>query len=198
MRTLACTLAVFLVVLACHVAQGEISMANGGFESPDIMKGAAQGTTPDNWFVFASVGTPSVGVTDSRRRDGSQSLKFQAPQSTNAFAGIAQSFDAIGENHYVFSIYVMSDPTDPLVGSSFGQVSIEWKNSSGAEISRTYGPTWNFELPSTRWERFLVEADAPADAVSGVAVVTFLTQDVNGRGTFFVDGCELAGQPKQP
>ncbi|OQW96498.1 MAG: hypothetical protein BWK77_04435 [Verrucomicrobia bacterium A1] len=91
----------------------------------------------------------------------------------------------------------MNDPADPLVGATFGQISIEWKDSEGAEISRTFGSTWNFQLSASRWEKFVVDADAPENAVKATAVITLFSQDSKGMGSFYVDDCELTDRAKE-
>ena len=117
---------------------------------------------------------------------------FQAQEPSDAFQGLAYKFPALSGKGYTFSLYVISDPANPVSGSSFGQISIEWRDATGKEIARNFGPTWNFELSSTQWERFTVNADAPAGAVEGSAVITFFAKDCKGAGSFFVDDTDLS------
>ncbi len=167
------------------------SLVNPGFENPSIIGGAQPGAEPDKWFLFSSIPDKFVGVSDTRKKAGMQSLKLKAQAPTNAYEGIAQKFPAKAGKHYTFVIYAMSDLSNPLVGGSYGQISLEWHDDTGKEISRTHGPTWNFELPGSSWSKFLVEADAPENVAEGVAVVTFFGQDCNGQGAFYIDDCEL-------
>lgn len=167
------------------------TLQNGGFEAPDISKGAEQLATPEGWFHFSSTPERKAGVSDARKRSGSQSLCFKAQSPQDSFQGLAYKFSANAGKPYSFTIYAMSDPADPLVGAAFGQVSFEWRDATGKEVSRTYGPTWNFELSSTKWEKITVDADAPEGATEGSAVVTFFAKDCKGMGTFFVDDAEL-------
>jgi hypothetical protein len=169
----------------------QITLENGGFESPDISKGAEQLATPDNWFHFSSTPERKAGVSDGRKRSGSQALCFKAQTPQDSFQGLATKFNAVSGKPYSFTIYAMSDPADPIVGGAFGQVSFEWRDATGKELSRTYGPTWTFELSSTKWEKITVDADAPDGATEGSAVITFFSKDCKGVGTFFVDDAEL-------
>jgi hypothetical protein len=183
-----------LVVSATVMAQDQAPQAtlqNGGFESPDIGKGAEPLATPDNWFHFSSTPERKAGVSDARKRSGSQSLCFKAQTPQDSFQGLAYKFSAVSGKPYSFTVYIMSDPADPLVGAAFGQVSFEWRDATGKEIARTYGPTWNFELSSAKWEKITVDADAPDGATEGSAVVAYFAKDCKGMGSFFVDDAEL-------
>ena len=186
-----------LAVSATAMAQDQapqtakVALQNGGFESPDISKGAEQMATPDNWFHFSSTPEKKAGVSDARKRSGSQSVCFKAQTPQDSFQGLAQKFVAVSGKPYTFTICVMSDPADPLVSAAFGQVSFEWRDATGKEITRTYGPTWNFELSSSKWEKITVDADAPDGATEGSAVVAFFAKDCKGMGSFFVDDAEL-------
>lgn len=183
-----------LSVCTAAMAQDEAaktSLENAGFESPDISQGAKLMATPDGWFHFSSTPENKAGVSDARKRSGSQSMCFKAQTPEDAFEGVADKFSVVGGKPYSFTVYVMSDPADPLVGSSFGQISIEWRDATGKEITRSHGPTWNFELTSTQWEKFTVDGDAPEGATEGSAVITFFSKDCKGAGSFFVDDAEL-------
>ena len=186
-----------LAVSATAMAQDQApqdtqaTLKNSGFESPDISAGAEQLATPDSWFHFSSTPERKAGISDARKRSGSQALCFKAQAPQDSFQGLAQKFSAVAGKPYSFTVYIMSDPSDPLVGAAFGQVSFEWRDASGKEITRTYGPTWNFELSSTKWEKITVDADAPEGATEGSAVVTLFSKDCKGGGSFFVDDAEL-------
>lgn len=168
---------------------------NAGFEEPSIVQGAVSGVVPDKWFYFTSTAENRVGVTDAKKRTGSQSASFRCLTATNSYQGIAAKFLAKAGDHYALSIYAISSAEDPLVGASFGQISVEWKNDAGTEISRAHGPTWTFDLPANRWEKFTIEADAPDGTAQGTFVITFFSQDGKGQGTFYLDDAELVTRP---
>lgn len=177
---------------AAPVAGTPVTLENPGFEKPDISSGAAVGAKPDAWFPFASTPVNKVGVSDARKKTGSQSLMFKAQTEPNAYQGMAQKFTAKSGAHYTFVIYAMGEANDPITGNAYGQIHFEFQDAAGKEIGRIHGPTWDFQLPSTRWEKFYVDADAPEGAASGSAVVTFFSQDCAGVGTFYVDDVELS------
>ena len=167
------------------------TLRNVGFESPSIITGAKAGDEPENWFFFCSDKSRNVGITDARKRSGMQSLLFKAQTPTEAYEGFAQKFAVVPDDHYTFSAWVLNDPQDPLTGEAYGQVSIEWKDAKGVEISRTYSPAWSRDQSPTGWQKFSVDDYAPANAAVGIAVITFFCRDSSGVGGFFVDECEL-------
>ena len=183
-----------LAVSVTAMAQDQAPQAtlqNAGFESPDISKGAEPMATPDDWVHFSSTPERKAGISDAHKRSGSQSLCFKAQTLQDSFQGLVQKFSVISGKPYSFTVYVMGDPVDPLVGSAFGQLSFEWRDETGKEITRTYGPTWDFKLSSTKWEKITVDADAPDGATEGSAVITFFAKDCKGMGTFYIDDAEL-------
>lgn len=167
------------------------TLRNGGFEAPSIITGAKEGDEPEGWFFFCSDRSHHVGVTDSRKHGGMQSLLFKAQTPTEAYEGFAQKFAVTPDDHHTLSVWVLNDPQDPMTGEAYGQVSIEWKDAKGVEISRTYSPAWSKDMSTTRWEKFSVEDYVPTNAVVGIAVITFFCRDSSGVGGFFVDDCEL-------
>jgi hypothetical protein len=167
------------------------TLSNVGFESPSIITGAKAGDEPENWFFFCSDKSKHVGITDARKHGGMQSLLFKAQTQAEAYEGFAQKFAAVQGGHYTFGAWILNDPQEPITGNGYGQVSIEWKDAKGVEISRTYSPAWGPEMPPARWEKFTVEDFAPTNAAVGIAVITFFCVDSAGVGGFFVDDCEL-------
>ena len=165
---------------------------NLSFESPSLTSGESdqEGVPkPEEWFWFSSIPEMGISVTDARRKQGLQSCAFKAQNQPEAYEGIAQRFAAIPGNHYTFVAYAMNDPQDPITGESYGQISLEWQDATGKEISRVYGPSWNFELPFNRWAKFIMAEAAPENASMGVVVITFFTRNCNGFGTFYIDDC---------
>lgn len=173
------------------------ALRNTGFEKPDIAAGGTEGSKAEGWFHFSSSQEEKCGVTDTRKKGGTQSLMFQAQSGTNAFQGVAQKVSTQPGQHWIFTVYVLNDPENPLTDGAFGQVNLEWQSDDGTEINRTFGPTWTAELPPRQWQKYMVEGDAPEGATIVVAVVTFFSQTSEGKGTFYLDDCELAtGVPK--
>jgi len=169
-------------------------LLNASFESPEVTT-PENDFPPENWSCFASKPGDKVGCTAKVKRTGSQSLVFKAPSAANGFEGASQEIVVTPSNRYGFTAYVIGDGSDKLGAGSIGQVHIEWRSADGKEISRVYGPTWDLNISSTRWERFFVEGDAPGNAASGLVVIMFYSKSSPGNGTFYVDDCEFIGIP---
>lgn len=184
---------IFLAIsgLAQEKPELRATVLNVGFEAPSILNGADIGTVPDKWFPFSSTGENKSGITDERKRSGLQSFFFKCQKKADAYSGIAQKFMAVPGRRFEFSVFAISDPSDPLVGQAFGQLSLEWRDEAGVEITRNYGPAWNFDLSPIRWEKFMVGAAAPEGAVVGQAVLTFYSRDGEGFGKCYIDDSKL-------
>ena len=189
-----CLSMVVMVAKAQDVQLTE-SLANGGFEQPSITSGALGGSEPEGWFYFCSTGDRRSGISDSKKKEGNQSLLFRAQSITNAYEGYAFKFLAKSGNHYTFTVHVTPNPDDPMVAGAYGQVSFEFRDEMGNEIQRVHGPIWGSELASGKWEKFLVETDGPENAASGSAVISFFSAGSNGAGSFYVDEAELSVRP---
>lgn len=169
-----------------------LTLVNKSFERPSILVGAIQGAEPKPWFYFSSNAERRAGVTDVRKKSGLQSVVFKAQSGATNYQGLAQRFRARRGLRYGFSVAVMPDQLDRMSGDSCGQISLEWQDAAGKEISRTWGPRWTGDSTPGRWEKFLVESDPPTNAALGVAVITFFACDPSGTGSFYVDDCELS------
>ena len=191
---MACLTMVALTVCAQEDQLTE-SLANGGFEQPSITSGALGGSEPEGWFYFCSTSEKRSGISGSAKKEGSQSLLFRAQSMTNAYEGYAFKFLAKSGNHYTFTVHVTPNPDDPMVAGAYGQISFEFRDETGKEIQRVHGPIWGVELPSGKWEKFLVEADGPEGAASGSAVLSFFSFGSGGAGSFYVDEAELSVRP---
>lgn len=176
----------FLFSLAAHAV--DVPLLNASFERPSAVTGEVG---PADWFLFASTSTPRITVTLQYRKQGVQSCKFVAQPELEAFQGIAQRFTPVVGKTYSFTAYVRADDKSPIAGDAYGQVSLEWQDANGVEISRVYGATWGKDLASSHWSKFTVEAVAPEGAHYGVAVVTFFSKNSAGLGAFYVDDVEL-------
>ena len=199
-RFIGCALVFMLAIGLCSYAQENekvvsMTIRNTGFEEPAIGAGSTSGAEAGPWFIFSSSPHYRMGITDSRKKSGMQSYQFRAqPGASNEYQGIAQKFKALPNQRATFSIYAMNDPLDPIAGNSYGQVSIEWQDASGVELSRLYGPSWNADSEPGRWKKLTVDSDAPAGAAVGVVVLTFYSNEANGNGSCFVDDAVMSSR----
>ncbi|MFH0880027.1 MAG: hypothetical protein V2A34_09975, partial [Lentisphaerota bacterium] len=156
-----------LIALGCLMAiSAEAKMKkeldNANFEVPVALIGKAALATPTNWAFFSSAEAPVYGLTNSKKKSGLQSIKIGALEAVNSFVGVAQSMDVLPGKAYLFSVYASNDSTNPIPSGAYGQISMEWKDASGTEIDRTFGPSWSSEISDRKWERFEMEGEAPA------------------------------------
>lgn len=176
----------FSCAFSCHAnAQ---TLLNPSFEKPSALAGVAP---PDDWFVFSSTNEPRITVTMEVKKQGIQSCRFTAQQENDAYQGIAQRFVCTQGRTYVFSVYARASASSPLVGDAYGQISLEWQDANGVEISRIHGPVWGNDLSADRWTKFTVTGTPPEGAYYGVVVVTFFSKQATGFGICYVDDCTL-------
>jgi len=184
------------VVIAQAADDATVALKNGSFESPAITAGAKELDKPDDWLYFSSQAQEVTGgITKEKAKVGDQSLKLKCQATVDSFLGAVQRFEIKPLYHYAFSVYVINSPTDPLVKGAFGQISLEWKDAAGREISRSWGPTWDTTLSPTKWEQFLVEGDAPESAFFCDGAITLQCKDSGGAGACYVDKCEVIARP---
>jgi len=170
-------------------------LLNAGFESPEVMT-PEDDFPPESWSCFSSKPGDKARCTTRTKRTGLQSLVFKAPSTANAFVGAAQELAVAQSNRYEFTVYVIGDESNKMGATSTGQVHIEWlAAAAGKEISRIYGPVWDLNISSKRWERFVVGGSAPNNATRCRVVIMFYSKNSPGMGTFYVDDCEFTGSP---
>ena len=168
---------------------------NGSFETPSLAEEAHDGSRPRHWTVFGSIeGDVRVQVADTRAHHGTQSCRVSSPVRAAAYQGLFQALPVAHRDRVVFRVHVLNDPSDPMRGSMYGQVAIEWKDTSGQEIDRIHGPIWKTGLSTTKWHKVQVAATAPNDAATAHLVITQFDGDAPGGGAFLVDFAEAEKQ----
>jgi len=172
---------------------GEL-LSNGGFEIPAVDSGTHSALHPDGWLTFTSGKSDLVLVSNAAAHSGSQSIKFVSQATPEFYQGLFQTLPVTPGVIYDFTAYVISDPSSPLRGSGFGQLSIEWYDAKGTEIGgRRWGSAWNASLSSKEWTRVELEAVPPPDCARAHFVIVEKggAQPVDGCA-FFVDDVSVA------
>lgn len=177
-------------------SRAENLLSNPGFENPAISVGTDSDTHPDNWEVFTGGTAPTIGLSSVSARSDKQSVRFVGQDTASFFQGIYQDHAATAGKTYHFSVFAQNDVVNPLKSSTTGQLSIEWKDGSDAEIKREWGPTWGTSLSSTNWTRFEMSATAPPHAAHARFVIVEHggDQPVAG-GVFLVDDASAEQVP---
>ncbi len=165
-------------------------LSNAGFETPqaDAANAAAK---PDNWDVFCrEPNGAKISLSTGAAKTGKQSLRFTCTGVAESYEGIAQVVNVSEGKRFELSVFVGNDNAQRLKGTTRGQISIEWKDSTGNEIARSWGPDWG-ALAGDSWTQFKMTGEAPAKAVQAVAVITVHEGKEPGGGSFYADDMSL-------
>jgi hypothetical protein len=155
---------------------------NASFEDP-----AAEKEPPTGWAVFATK-SPAMTTYRGTAHSGEQCLKFETQKSAKDFQGLLQTLPVEAGAKYTFRAFLTNNKEDPLGGSAYGNLVIEWKNSADREVGRSSSTTWNRSLSRMRWDEVVIrKAIAPKDAVRGVFGIHLNEGDQGGSGSVLVD-----------
>lgn len=180
-------LGMLLAMLAGVVLAEEQLLLNPGFEEPAWQEGQPS-QLPEEWFTFSSDDQYHIRISRDIAKEGDQSVRFTATGRADTFQGLSQTLDVREGSVYEFAVHVWLDREDERRGSLRGQLSVEWLNARGEEITRTWGPVWTDESSLGFWNEISLTGMAPGGAEQGVFVITqFDTGDPERPGTFHVD-----------
>lgn len=183
-------LAASTVVLA-----GDSLVQNGGFESP----AATQASSPpaaEKWLPFSKdMDAVNFSLVTHMVQAGRQAARVASNKVANSFHGIGQVIAVQPGATYRFTVQVRNDPAAKMQGSTRGQISIEWQDSSGKEIDRTWGPDFGPALSDAKWSEFQMTGKAPAGAVRAHCVITMHEGQQPGGGALLVDEATARQMP---
>ncbi len=193
-------LAVFLLpVLPVLTARaGDELLKNTSFEEPEWQANDPE-KIPSRWFSFSSTNKipPQIYVSRDVAMEGLQSVRFQPQRVADAYQGLGQAIRVEPLEMYRFAVHVYVDPDDRMRSSVRGQLSIEWINERDVEVERTWGPVWEWTLAPGEWRKIDMTAQAHADAVGAVFVITHFDESAGREsGTFYIDEASVKMIPK--
>jgi hypothetical protein len=167
-------------------------LTNSGFESPDASAGDQ--TENVNWSPFnAAFATRSVTP-----HSGSQTLKTFGPFSQFGGAGVTQGgFAAAPGQSWSASCWLRDDSSDPIQGSNFGVVQLQFLDASNAVIVTDESPHFTIADPINTWE--LETANGVAPANTAFAQITLVHVQLNSPvtgGSVFWDDASLDKVPE--
>jgi len=176
--------AVILLALGTSRGWGDIPIGfNGGFERPQ----GVTGELPVDWAPFSSKDI-NIGISTNIQRSGTQALEISAQGRQGSHLGVFQNLRVEPKKRYTFQAHVINSRSAPLNGNVYGMIGIEFRDSSGHEISRQISPQWNRYLSKMKWERFEVEARAPKNAAVAHFVIYLIDGDDGpSKGSVLVD-----------
>lgn len=171
-------------------------LQNRGFETPELKDAVETGVTPSNWLVYSSVTNGArIGLSTSAHYAGKQSVRLSVQGVSDSFQGLLESVSVTPGTSYHFTVYVRNDDSHPLKGSARGQISIEWKDSDGREVDRTWGPDWGPALSTGEWTKFEMTGKPPSNAVRGNFVINQFDGHESAAGAFFADDASVSVVP---
>jgi len=178
MKVLSLLLIIVMLAITLPVIAAENLLENPSFEEPTY-----SGKDPSGWWSWNS---NYNGITSKTARTGKQAIYFTKPPDNKAqHQGIVFTYKGVKQSkEYTFSCYVKNSEKDPIKGSAYGQISIEWRKG-GKEISRTWGPTWDANLSTENWKLVSMSAVAPQGVDECFFVINFFTE--GGSGAYFAD-----------
>ncbi len=172
-------------------------LSNGSFESPSANQPAAQQpATPEKWMGFGrDQDAVNLTLTNQAANSGSQSARIASNRVAGSFHGLSQNVPVQPGKTYRFTVQARQDPNEKLQGTTRAQISIEWKDATGKEVDRTWGPDFGSSLSSDKWTEFQMTGTAPAQAASATFVLTMHEGDKPGGGAVLVDDATVTQNP---
>ena len=178
----------FAVLILCALLLGvspaPAALINPGFESPNASSGDQYGSA--NWGAFNDAYT-TANVTP---HSGLQALKIFGPFFQFGGAGVVQGgFAASPGQTWEANAYLRNDSADPIQGSNFAVVKIEFLDGGNAVIGSAESPHFTAAAPLNTWTFEDVQATAPANTVNAQIVLVHvqLNSPVTGGSVFFDD-----------
>jgi hypothetical protein len=179
------TFTVICTVLLLGATPVPAALLNAGFESPNASGGDVYGSS--NWFAFNDAYTTASVPAHS----GTQSLKIFGPFFQGGGAGVVQPGFAASEGDlWEARAYLRNDSTDPMQGSNFAVVKLEFLNASNAVIGFAESPQFNAATSTPNlWTLQSAQGTAPAGTTSAQIVLVHvqLNNPVTGGSVFFDD-----------
>lgn len=162
-------------------------LRNGSFEAGMIEIGKA----PDDWgLIVESGGKVNAGITETAAHTGKRSVGLGTPALPNdKWQVLAYNAPVEAKSSYRYTAWVKNYPEDPLKNGVSGFISIEWKDATGAEITRIQGETWDAsKLASGEWLQVKVQGEAPPETATATFAITYLfNKNQRSGGSFLVD-----------
>jgi hypothetical protein len=187
-----------MVVLAGSVALAAESggiLQNSSFEAPPATQ-ASSPPSAEKWLTFAKDADPAnLTLVTSFASTGKQSVRIASNKVANSFHGTGQAVAVKSGATYRFSVQVRNDPMAKLQGSVRGQISIEWQDSGGKEVDRTWGPDFGPGLSADKWTQYQMTGKAPSNAARANFVLTMHEGEQPGGGALLVDDATASQTP---
>lgn len=159
-------------------------LTNPGFETDDASAGDVPGAT--GWNAFNSAYTTRSVTPHS----GLQTLKVFGPFFDGGGAGVTQGgFAASPGQSWAASAWLRDDSSDPMQGTNFAQVQLQFLNSSSTVLATDSSPNFTATNPINTWTQESASGVAPAGTTSAQIVLVHvqINNPVTGGSVFFDD-----------
>ena len=101
---------------------------------------------------------------------------------------LTQRLDVVAGGKYTFSAGVINDENEPLKGTTYLQLCIEWLNEEGRELARNFTRPQGQTFSKSRWVRVAVDkTKAPPKAVRAVVGIHMFEGERGGKGSLLID-----------
>jgi hypothetical protein len=151
----------------------------------------ADGNAPRNWEYFTNL-KPALSMTNVMN---TQCIQLQSQEKPGAFQGIIQRVAVQSGEKYAVSASIKNSREQPLGGSAFGQIVVEWMDEKNREVGRTWSDQCGSSVSKIRWDQVVIsKVAAPKEAVAARIGFHLYDGDRGGKGALLVDNIALTQQ----
>jgi len=190
MRWLTAAIAAGLGIMSSTASANQLT--NPGFETDNASAGDVAGASGWGQFNFAFT-TKSVTP-----HSGTQELKVFGPFFIGGGSGVTQAVPASPGQSFSASAWLRDDSSDPMLGSNFAQVQLQYLDSSNNVIVTDSSPNFTALDPINTWEKESASGIAPAGTAKAQIVLVHvqINNPVTGGSVFFDDASlDLVPEP---
>ena len=146
------------------------------------------GDRPSGWDYFATQGS-WLAVTNWM---GELCVELTAQEKANAFQGIVQRVPVESGEKYTVAAQVLNSKENPLKGSAYAQLVVEWLADGDREVGRSWSERVDLRLSRMQWTWLtLRKVVVPKDASAARVGIHFFDGDQHGKGSLFVRQVQL-------
>lgn len=175
------------LIAGSAIAQAGVStnlLTNPSFEESDL---GVPGL-PAGWECVSTTTKLGMSITAAAHQSGLQGLRLTSPGVPRACQMLTQRLEVVGGGKYTFNAGVINDASDPLKGTTYLQLCIEWLNEEGRELSRNFTHPQGQTFSKNRWALVaLGKVKAPSKAVRAVVGIHMFEGERGGKGSLLID-----------
>lgn len=160
-------------------------------KNPSFENGhAAPGQAPADWsFITGSGGLVNGTLTDAAAHTGAYSVYMDKPlDEKDKWQVLCFNTPVEPGATYEFSAWIKADPKNPMRGDTKGNISIEWKDAEGKEISRVAAEPWTPKTfaGAADWVQVKIKAPTPEKVTAATFAITYYAGSPKDAGSSFL------------